>query len=93
MPGNAAEDGTGASGPGTRVGDLGGVPGSWMWHEPALAILVILGMNQRMEDLTVSFHLSITLPFKYIFKKLLLFVQGAHPRVEQSDKRRLVSHP
>lgn len=40
--------------PYNHVGNLDRVPGPWLKHGPALAFVVIWGVNQYMEDLSVS---------------------------------------
>lgn len=46
-----AAAGTGPGAPTTLVGDPDGVPGSWLWLGPDLAVGGIWEVNQQMEDL------------------------------------------
>lgn len=54
----------------TQVEDLNGVPGSWLWPNPAPAVGSTWGVNRKVEDLSVflfllfSFGLSNTLKEK-----------------------------
>lgn len=50
-----------------HVGDLAGIPGSWLWPVLALVILTIWELNQWVEDIFLSVSLPfslVTLPFK-----------------------------
>lgn len=40
--------------PATNVGAHDGSPRSWLWLGPVLAVVVIGGVSQQMEDLTVG---------------------------------------
>ena len=57
-------------GPCTHMGDLEEALGSWLWIGSAPAIATIWGVNQWMEDLSLSLSLSLSLclsvilPFK-----------------------------
>lgn len=46
MPGKVAEDGPCIWAPATEMGDMDGVPGSWLWHGPVLAVEAIWGVDQ-----------------------------------------------
>lgn len=61
--GKVAEGDPGTWVPVTHTGDAYGIPGSWFWSGPALVILAICGVKQRMEKLFL-FLLSTTPTFK-----------------------------
>lgn len=61
--GKVAEGDPGTWVPVTHTGDADGIPGSWFWSGPALVIVAICGVKQRMEKLFL-FLLSTTPTFK-----------------------------
>lgn len=70
--GNAAEDCLSVRAPAAHLGDSDAAPGSWLQPGSALTIAVTWGVDQRMEGLSVSLSLplSVTLTCKINFFKV-----------------------
>lgn len=65
----AKQDDSAAWAVATHVGDPNGVPGAWLQHDPALAVVALWGSERavgRSVCVCFSFPLSVTWPFKSI---------------------------
>lgn len=70
-PGKAAERGPSAWAPAFHTADLNGVPGSRLYPGPALATVIIWGVNQQIEHLSlcISFLLIPAFSIKTVYIK------------------------
>lgn len=54
----ATGDGSSSWVPAAYLGDLDGVPSSWLWHDPIVVVVDVWRMNQKIKNLCLLSTLS-----------------------------------